>query len=121
MAAAAQRLPWRPRTDFEEWDEPMICGIGWVSEMIALAGGTWCRKRFVPERVRARPGWHDLRANRVEIKSADILSPGPAAIERGCPRVLAAIAERTDVPYASLGLPAEWMVPADLKRVSEPP
>jgi len=32
-------LPCRPRGYFEEWDEPMICGIGWVSELIALAGG----------------------------------------------------------------------------------
>ena len=25
---------------FEEWDEPLITGIGWVSELIAIAGGT---------------------------------------------------------------------------------
>ena len=24
---------------FEEWDEPMISGIGWVSELIGAAGG----------------------------------------------------------------------------------
>jgi iron complex transport system substrate-binding protein len=24
---------------FEEWDEPMICGIHWVSELIEIAGG----------------------------------------------------------------------------------
>src|SRR5512132_1525467 len=30
----------RPRVCFEEWDEPMISGIGWVSELIAAAGGT---------------------------------------------------------------------------------
>lgn len=29
----------RPRIYFEEWDEPMISGIGWVSELIAIAGG----------------------------------------------------------------------------------
>jgi iron complex transport system substrate-binding protein len=29
----------RPRVYFEEWDEPMISGIGWVSELIAIAGG----------------------------------------------------------------------------------
>jgi iron complex transport system substrate-binding protein len=37
--ARAQRLPRRPRVYFEEWDEPMICGIGWVSELIEAAGG----------------------------------------------------------------------------------
>ena len=30
----------RPRVYFEEWDEPMISGIGWVSELIEIAGGT---------------------------------------------------------------------------------
>jgi len=29
----------RPRVYFEEWDEPMISGIAWVSELIAAAGG----------------------------------------------------------------------------------
>ena len=32
----------RPRVYFEEWDEPMIAGIGWVSELIGLAGGEDC-------------------------------------------------------------------------------
>ncbi|MBI4366283.1 MAG: ABC transporter substrate-binding protein [Deltaproteobacteria bacterium] len=32
-------LPRRPRVYFEEWDEPMISGIAWVSELIAAAGG----------------------------------------------------------------------------------
>lgn len=29
----------RPRVYFEEWDEPPISGIGWISEAIALVGG----------------------------------------------------------------------------------
>jgi iron complex transport system substrate-binding protein len=29
----------RPKIYFEEWDEPMIAGIAWVSELIAIAGG----------------------------------------------------------------------------------
>ncbi len=35
----AARLPRRPRVYFEEWDEPMISGIRWVSELIEVAGG----------------------------------------------------------------------------------
>ena len=35
----AARLPRQPRVYFEEWDEPMISGIGWVSELVELAGG----------------------------------------------------------------------------------
>jgi iron complex transport system substrate-binding protein len=29
----------KPRVYFEEWDEPLISGIGWVSELIGIAGG----------------------------------------------------------------------------------
>src|SRR5436305_2986567 len=32
------KLPRRPRVYFEEWDEPMISGIQWVSELIEAAG-----------------------------------------------------------------------------------
>ena len=42
IADARQRaslLPWRPRVYFEEWDDPMISAIGWVSELIEVAGG----------------------------------------------------------------------------------
>jgi iron complex transport system substrate-binding protein len=35
----ASRLRRRPRVYFEEWDDPMISGIGWVSEVIEIAGG----------------------------------------------------------------------------------
>lgn len=36
---SADSLTRRPRVYFEEWDEPMISGIGWVSEIIGIAGG----------------------------------------------------------------------------------
>jgi iron complex transport system substrate-binding protein len=32
-------LPRRPRVYFDEWDEPMISGIRWVSELLEIAGG----------------------------------------------------------------------------------
>lgn len=35
----ASRLPFRPKVYFEEWDDPMISGIAWVSELIEIAGG----------------------------------------------------------------------------------
>ena len=35
----ASTMARRPRVYFEEWDEPMISGIGWVSELVAAAGG----------------------------------------------------------------------------------
>jgi iron complex transport system substrate-binding protein len=118
--ARTSGLARRPRVYFEEWDEPLITGIGWVSELIEIAGGrdcfaelagkaaarervvtpemvrsrrpeiiigSWCGKRFRPERVAARPGWHELPAvakGRLhEIKSSLILQPGPAALTDG--------------------------------------
>ncbi len=111
----------RPRVFFEEWDEPHISGIRWVSELLGMAGGddifpelarqplgknriiadgteivarapdivigSWCGKKFRPEKVAARMGWQDVPAVRhgqlFEIKSADILQPGPAALTDG--------------------------------------
>ena len=38
-ALRATPRPHRPRVFFEEWDEPIISGIGWVSELVSIAGG----------------------------------------------------------------------------------
>jgi iron complex transport system substrate-binding protein len=35
----AARLPRRPKVFFEEWNEPLISGIAWVSELVEIAGG----------------------------------------------------------------------------------
>lgn len=121
IEAQAARLPRRPRVFFEEWDEPHISAIRWVSELLGLAGGddcfpelakeslgknriiasgdeivrrnpdiiigSWCGKKFRPQKVAARPGWQAVNAVRngqlFEIKSADILQPGPAALTDG--------------------------------------
>ncbi|MDD2881405.1 MAG: ABC transporter substrate-binding protein [Rhodoferax sp.] len=49
--------------------------------------GSWCGKKFRPESVAARPGWGEVAAVKTgqifEIKSADILQPGPAALTDG--------------------------------------
>ncbi len=130
LRAAAARFARRPRVYFEEWDEPMISGIGWVSELAGIAGGddifpgrarshaaagrtipdpqevvrarpdvilgSWCGKKFRPERVAARSGWDAVPAVRDgelhEIKSADILQPGPAALTDGVRRMHAIFA-----------------------------
>jgi iron complex transport system substrate-binding protein len=47
VRAAAAHLPRRPRVYFEEWDEPPISAIGWVSELIGIAGG----EDIFPERA----------------------------------------------------------------------
>jgi iron complex transport system substrate-binding protein len=130
VTARAARLPLVPRVYFEEWDEPMISGIGWVSELIAIAGGrdvfealarapsakdrivtpeaviaarpdiiigSWCGKKFRPERVAARPGFAGLPAVADgfvrEIKSTLILQPGPAALTDGLDAIDALVTE----------------------------
>ena len=40
IRASAAELPKRPNVYFEEWDDPMITAIRWVSEVIDIAGGT---------------------------------------------------------------------------------
>ncbi len=49
--------------------------------------GSWCGKKFRPEKVAVRPGWENVNAVKnqqlFEIKSADILQPGPAALTDG--------------------------------------
>ena len=49
--------------------------------------GSWCGKKFRAENVAARPGWDQVSAVKhkqlFEIKSPDILQPGPAALTDG--------------------------------------
>ena len=42
LQAVVARAGRKPRVYFEEWDEPMISGLRWVSELIELAGGKDC-------------------------------------------------------------------------------
>jgi len=128
VAATARLHAVKPRVYFEEWDDPLISGIGWVSELIEIAGGedifpelrfqkaakdrivtpdaviaaapdvilaSWCGKKVVPEKIRARPGWSEIPAVRdnriVEIKSPLILQPGPAALTDGLDAIVEAL------------------------------
>ena len=61
--------------------------------------GSWCGKKFRPEKVAARPGFETIPAVRTgalhEIKSTLILQPGPAALTDGLDalrRIIAAFA-----------------------------
>ena len=122
---AAASLKRRPRVFFEEWYDPHISAIAWVSEIIGIAGGddcfpelakepmgkgriiadgleivqrnpdiifgSWCGRRFRPAHVRARAGWQEVNAVKndqlFEIKSAEILQPGPAALTDGVEQI----------------------------------
>jgi iron complex transport system substrate-binding protein len=56
VRARAAGLKRRPRVYFEEWDEPMISGIRWVTELIEAAGGieafpALSTRKSAPERI----------------------------------------------------------------------
>jgi len=132
-AARARAAAWtrKPVIYFEEWNDPLMSGIGWAAELIDIAGGTdafpelsvhpgareriiadplavvrrapdiiiatWCGKKFQPAQLTARPGWDAIPAVKnqmlFEIKSPDILSPGPAAITEGLRQISDIIAQ----------------------------
>ena len=71
VRAAAGALGAHPRVYFEEWDEPLISGIGWVSELIGLAGGEDC----FPELARQPLGRNRIVADPLEVvrRSPDIV------------------------------------------------
>ena len=132
----AAALRHRPRVYFEEWYDPLISGIRWVSELIELAGGedcfpeyrdaslakdriiadpgevvrrapdliigSWCGRKFRPERVAARDGWQAIPAvaggHLHEVKSSLILQPGPAALTDGVGAVQRIISDWADRP-----------------------
>ncbi|QFI37836.1 cobalamin-binding protein [Moritella marina ATCC 15381] len=111
----------RPKVYFELWNDPLMSGIQWVSELIEIAGGdecfpdlakeslaknriiadprividanpdiiigSWCGRKFKPDQVASRDGWDAINAVKneqlFEVKSANILQPGPAALTDG--------------------------------------
>lgn len=66
--------------------------------------GSWCGKKFRPENVVAREGWDAVNAVRhkqlFEIKSPDILQPGPAALTDGVARMHQIILQWMDADQA---------------------
>jgi hypothetical protein len=66
VRAEAALLPRRPRVYFEEWDEPSISAIRWVSELVGIAGGD----DIFPERAAAPLGRDRIVADRVRDPGA---------------------------------------------------
>ncbi len=129
LQSIASNTAVKPKVYFEEWDDPLISGIRWVSEVVQVAGGidcfpelsveslgknriianndeviernpdiilgSWCGKKFRPEKVAAREGWHEIKAVQNqelhEIKSVNILQPGPAALTDGLEQIHAIV------------------------------
>jgi iron complex transport system substrate-binding protein len=66
----AALLPRRPRTFFEEWDDPLISGICWVDELVEIAGG----QPLFPD-LRAQP----LAKHRI-VSADDVAAHDPEVI-----------------------------------------
>jgi iron complex transport system substrate-binding protein len=66
VRAEAAALPRRPRVYFEEWDEPQISAIRWVSELIGIAGGD----DVFPQRAAASLGRDRIVADPLEVVRA---------------------------------------------------
>jgi iron complex transport system substrate-binding protein len=71
VRAAAAKLKHRPRVYFEEWDEPQISCISWVSELIGIAGGD----DIFPELAK-----ESLGKNRIIADSSEVIRRKPDII-----------------------------------------
>ncbi len=70
IAQSAQTFPHRPRVFFEEWPDPLICGIEWVEELVEIAGG----QPIFPEKRRCG------KAQDRVLQPAEVLARDPEVI-----------------------------------------
>ena len=64
----AEQLPKHPKVYFEEWFDPIITGIGWVSELIEIAGGIDCYQEFSTQ---------SLAKNRIVADASEVIAKQP--------------------------------------------
>jgi iron complex transport system substrate-binding protein len=91
----AALLPRRPRVYFEEWDQPQISAIRWVSELIGVAGGD----DVFPELAAQALGRDRIIADPLEVpRRAPEIIFGSWCGKKFNPRAVAARAGWADVP-----------------------
>jgi iron complex transport system substrate-binding protein len=95
VRASAARFARRPRVYFEEWDEPQISGIAWVSELVGIAGG----EDVFPELARESLGKNRIIADPLEVprRSPEVIF-GSWCGKKFRPEAVAARAGWSDVP-----------------------
>lgn len=71
IRAEASQWTVRPKVYFEEWDEPPISAIQWVSELIGIAGGDDCFPELATQ---------SLGKNRIIADSTEIVRRNPDII-----------------------------------------
>lgn len=84
-------------SQFQSASERTISADSVIDRQPDIIIGSWCGKKFQPETVCQREGWHALPAVQNgfvrEIKSVDILQPGPSLITEGLKQLQAIIIE----------------------------
>jgi iron complex transport system substrate-binding protein len=97
---SAARFARRPRVYFEEWDEPQISGIRWVSELIGIAGGD----DVFPELAQESLGKNRIIADPMEVprRSPEVIF-GSWCGKKFRPETVAARAGWQDVPAVRSG------------------
>ena len=71
IRAAAAQLSHRPRVYFEEWDDPLIVGSRWVSELVQMAGGEECFPQYAH---------HSLAKGRIIADPGEVIDAAPQLI-----------------------------------------
>ena len=91
----AARFARRPRVYFEEWDDPQISGIRWVSELVGVAGGEDCFRELSVEPL----GKNRIIADPLEVprRAPDVIF-GSWCGKKFRPELVAARAGWSDVP-----------------------
>lgn len=67
---ASRCLAYRPRVYFEEWDDPLITGLAWVSDLMEAAGG---EEAFPEFRTCATASQRTVQAAAVAERAPDII------------------------------------------------
>ncbi len=95
VRASAARFTRRPKVYFEEWDEPQISGIRWVSELVGIAGGD----DIFPELSVQSLGKNRIIADPLEVprRAPDVIF-GSWCGKKFRPELVAARAGWDDVP-----------------------
>jgi iron complex transport system substrate-binding protein len=97
---SAGKFARRPRVYFEEWDEPQISGIRWVSELVGIAGGDDC----FPELARESLGKNRIIADPLEVpRRAPEVIFGSWCGKKFRPELVAARPGWSDVPAVRAG------------------
>jgi iron complex transport system substrate-binding protein len=87
-------------SQFQSAGERMVTPAQVLARQPDIIIGSWCGKKFQPAQIAAREGWGEMSAVKngfvFEIKSVDILQPGPSVVTHGLPQLQTIIQQWAD-------------------------